>query len=93
MKRNCKTCKKPILKVHRWKQTHHRFLFWTWKTFAHRDCNHPTEAPLVVKRLKGEVPLPFPDDGLPAELNLGGDVYPTYGGIRRGGIDVEKFTA
>ena len=31
-----------------------------------------------------QAPMPQYNTGLPAEQNLGGDVYPTYGGIQRG---------
>ena len=85
MKRICSNCKKPILKAHRWRQTHHRFLFWTWVTVAHWDCERPTEIHKHVTPISFEQQLEhdviYP--GLPAEQNLGGDTYPTYGGIKR----------
>ena len=58
-KRRCTRCHKPIAKSHRWHTVYHRFLFWTWATFEHRNCQKPEET--AVKRLKGEVPLPFMD--------------------------------
>lgn len=60
-KRTCNLCHLPIQKSHRWKTVYHRFLFWTWASFEHRDCARPTENTPAVKRLKGEVPLPFMD--------------------------------
>ena len=83
MKRICSNCKKPIAKSHRWHHVHHRFWFWTWTTLAHRDCEHPTEIHKNVLELSGahmDEPIIY---GLPAEQNLGGDVYHTYGGIKR----------
>ena len=58
--RNCSACKKPIAKTHRWRQTWHRFLFWTWRTYSHHHCDRPESGP-AKPRLKGEVPLPFPE--------------------------------
>ena len=57
-KRTCQRCKEPILKTHRWRTVYHKFLWFTWQTSEHRDCAHPSSVPKV-KRLKGEVPLPF----------------------------------
>jgi hypothetical protein len=58
-KRICNRCKEPIHKAHRWHYVHRKFLFWTITNVQHRDCQHPTEIHKYVKRLKGEVPLPF----------------------------------
>jgi hypothetical protein len=57
--RTCTLCHLPIAKSHRWKTVYHRFLFWTWASFEHRNCAQPRQP--GVKRLKGEVPLPFPE--------------------------------
>jgi hypothetical protein len=41
----------------------------------------------MIAQLTGQqqqAPMPQYNTGLPAEQNLGGDVYPTYGGIQRG---------
>ena len=65
-KRICTACKTPIKQTHRWRQTHHRFLFWTWRSYAHHNCQHPDMGP-AKPLLKGEVPLPFPDSPLKIE--------------------------
>ena len=59
MKRVCHNCNRNILKVDRWHQTWHRFLWWRWKTYEHFNCADPSMGP-AKPRLKGEVPLPFP---------------------------------
>ena len=64
-RRTCSKCNLAIAKHHRWHTQHHAitifgFTIWRWSTTAHRDCEHPTEIHKRVKRLKGEVPLPFP---------------------------------
>ena len=59
-RRTCSKCKSPITRTHRFHAVHHKFLFFHWTTTEHRDCEHPTEIHKRVKRLKGEVPLPFP---------------------------------
>lgn len=62
--RTCSKCHLPIQKTHRWRTVYHRFLFWTWQTTEHRNCQNPEinpNNPYAVKRLKGEVPLPFMD--------------------------------
>lgn len=62
----CSTCSQPILRAHRWRTVHHVFLWWHWETRHHRNCQKPTEGPERVRRLKGEVPLPFEEpDFLP----------------------------
>ena len=38
------------------------FTLYTYATLQHRDCARPTEIHQRVKRLKGEVPLPFDRD-------------------------------
>lgn len=59
MKREkCKKCGSPFYRSHRWRKVNHRFLFWTWSHREHLNCQQPELGPS--KRLKGEVPLPFP---------------------------------
>ncbi len=62
MKRICSNCKKPIKQVHRWRNVHHRFLWFRWTTLAHRDCALPEQGPAA----KGERQLPFPVEVIPA---------------------------
>ena len=62
-KRTCSKCKSPIAKHHRWHTVYHKFLWFTWATQEHRDCQKPTEIHKRVVRLKGEVPLPFDSVG------------------------------
>ena len=77
-KRTCSRCKEPIAKTHRWHYVNRKLLWWTVTKIEHRDCKHPEmnpHNPYAVRRLKGEVPLPFPEqiehdclyDGLPGE--------------------------
>ena len=61
-KRTCSKCHKPIAKHHGWSTVYRKFLFWTWPTFQHRNCDKPTEIHKHVVRIKGEVPLPFMSD-------------------------------
>jgi hypothetical protein len=75
MKRICTKCKNHIAKHHRWRTVYHHFLFWAWGTFEHRDCSRPTEIHKYVKRLKGEVPLPFDEPG--PLVSMWGDKIPT----------------
>jgi hypothetical protein len=58
MRQTCSKCKRRFFRSHRWHRRYHRFLFWTWTTREHFNCRQPELGP--VKRLKGEVPLPFP---------------------------------
>jgi hypothetical protein len=72
MKRVCTKCKNHIAKHHRWRTVHHAISIfgWTlfrWDTQQHRNCEHPTEIHKYVKRLKGEVPLPFEE---PEEMDF-----------------------
>ena len=55
----CKICKKPFLRSHRWRRVWHKVLWFRWSHREHRNCTQPDLVP--AKRLKGEVPLPFPD--------------------------------
>jgi hypothetical protein len=84
--RICKLCGGPIRKTHRWRQVWKRFLWLTWMHYEHLNCREPELGP-ANPRDPREVPLPFDElklhDGVDAEHNLGGDVYPTYGGIER----------
>jgi hypothetical protein len=61
-KRICARCGEHIKQTHRWHQKHIRLLFWTLTLPEHRNCWNPS-TPYAVKRLDGEVPLPFPVDG------------------------------
>ena len=36
-------------------------MFWVMQWHEHRDCAHPQMETKLAKRIKGEVPLPFPD--------------------------------
>ena len=71
MKRICKACGSPVLKRHRWRNVNRRFLWWTWKVVMHLNCKSPEEG--AVTRLKGEVPLPFPEPMGPVDPR---SVYP-----------------
>jgi len=63
MKRICKKCGHTIRRTERWKNVRTtRLWFFTRKHVEHHDCLHPYDGPVkTVKRLAGEVPLPFPD--------------------------------
>ena len=62
MKRICKKCGHSIRMRERWREIHRTFLWFRLKDqYAHHDCLHPCDGPVkTVKRLAGEVPLPFP---------------------------------
>jgi hypothetical protein len=63
MKRICKKCNHTIRRTERWKHVYTKFLwFLTRKHVEHHNCSHPCDGPVkTVKRMAGEVPLPFPD--------------------------------
>jgi hypothetical protein len=60
--RICSRCKDQIKRGHRYHIVASRFLgfLWTVKRPAHYSCPNPTHGPSP-KRLRGEVPLPFPE--------------------------------
>jgi hypothetical protein len=62
MKRICKKCNHTIRRTERWKHVYTKFLwFLTRKHVEHHNCSHPCDGPVkTVKRMAGEVPLPFP---------------------------------
>jgi hypothetical protein len=61
--RICSKCKQQIGRSHRWREVNHVFLWlFRWKTVQHHNCERPCAGPVkTVKRLKGEVPLLFPE--------------------------------
>ena len=63
MKRICKKCGHTIRRCERWKNVYTKFLwFFTRKHVEHHSCLYPCDGPVkTVKRLSGEVPLPFPE--------------------------------
>jgi len=81
-KRTCSKCKSPIAKHHRWHTVYHKFLWFTWATQEHRDCQKPTEIHKRVVRLNGEVPLPF---DIHPETNIGMSITPYSGWEDKGG--------
>jgi hypothetical protein len=62
MKRICSRCNHTIRRTERWHKVKSRLwgFLWTVEKPEHYSCLHPQNGPSP-KRLKGEVPLPFPD--------------------------------
>jgi hypothetical protein len=60
--RICSRCKEQIKRGHRYHIVASRLLgfLWTVKRAEHYSCPNPTHGPSP-KRLRGEVPLPFPE--------------------------------
>ena len=87
MKRICKKCGHTIRRTERWKNVYIKFLWlFTRKHVEHHDCLHPQDGPVkTVKRLAGEVPLPFPETrlwndsvsgGIPEGTTMGYQIAP-----------------
>jgi hypothetical protein len=59
--RICSKCKHSIRRCERFHRVKSRFLgfLWTVERTEHYSCLHPATGPSP-KRLRGEVPLPFP---------------------------------
>ena len=58
--RVCFRCGERIKQRHRWHYVRRNFLFWVLEHTEHRNCANP-HLTNVPHRLKGEVPLPFPE--------------------------------
>jgi hypothetical protein len=62
--RICSRCKDQIKRGHRFHTVESRLfgLLWTVKRPEHYSCPNPTHGPVATpRRIKGEVPLPFPE--------------------------------
>lgn len=71
----CSRCGHPVIKTHRFRVVHHRFLFFRWDTIEHRSCHHPQMNPEVTFRPK---PIPgreFCDLFGPSEEELARSIY------------------